>query len=198
MTDGYVGMFQRPLYPDPVTGVTFNEVGDGLEITWPIVISGVSSYYEVWASVGDINNYNLVGVVSNIELYSGQEYITIVDKSYEASTIIYYKIYHVSSGYYSTVLESGIALSYSVPDPTNLTVAVGMNQIALSWTNDDSRLLESVSVVHMSAAGQEDLVEVSGMEVFNGLSASFTYEVPTSELNLWHQFWISSVTRTTT
>jgi hypothetical protein len=190
-------MFWRQLWPDPVTGVTFNEVGDGLEVTWEVVPSGVSSEYEIWASVGDQNNYNLVGIVSNIEIASGLEYVTIVDKSYDASTTIYYKIYHKATGYYSTVLESGITLAYSVPDPTNLDLAVGLNQIALSWTNDESRLLEATSVVHMAASGQELLVEASGTEVFRGMAGAYTYEVPFSELDYWHQFWVSSITRTT-
>jgi hypothetical protein len=196
MSDGYIGLFKRPLYPDPVTGVSFNEVGDALEVSWNIVPSGVSSEYEVWSSVGDQNNYSIIATVSAVELYSGLDTITIVDQSYDASTTIYYKLYHKSTGYFSDVLESGITLSYTVPDPTNLNVAVGMNQIALSWTNDESRLLESVSVVHMAASGQEMLVEVSGTEVFNGMAAGYTHEVPTSELDYWHQFWVSSITRT--
>ena len=196
MSDGYIGVFQRPLYPEPVGGVTFNEVGDAMELTWYIVPSGVSSEYEVWSSVGDQNNYNLVAIISNVEIPSGQQSITVVDESYDASTIVYYKIYHKAVGYFSDPLESGIALTYSVSDPTNLDVAVGLNQIALSWTNDDSRLLEGVSIIHMAASGQELLVEVSGIEVFNGLAGAYTFEVSTSELGCWHQFWISSVTKT--
>lgn len=198
MSDGYIGLFKRPLYPDPVLGVTFNEVGDSLEVTWNIVASGVSSEYEVWSSVGDLNNYNLIATVSSIEIASGVESITIVDQSYDTSTVIYYKLYHKSTGYYSTVLESGIALAYSVPDPINLEVAVGLNQIALSWTNDESRLLESISVTHLSALDSGDLVEISGIEVFNGLAGAYTYEVLSTELEYWHQFWVSSETRTTT
>ena len=197
MSDGYVGMFQRELYPEPVESVSFNEVADSLELTWPVVISGVSSEYEIWSSVGDLNHFNLIGVVSNIEIASGLQYITIVDQSYETATTIYYRIYHKAKGYYSLVLESGIQLAYSVPDPTDLSVAAGVNQISLNWINDTSRLLDGVSIIHMAAADQGDLVEVSGIEVFSGLTTAYTYEVPTYELDLWHQFWISSVTRTT-
>jgi len=196
MSDGYIGLFKRPLYPDPVLGVSFNEVGDSLEVTWNIVPSGVSSEYEVWSSVGDLNNFNIIATISTIEIYSGLNTITIVDQSYNSATTVYYRLYHKSTGHYSDVLASGITLTYTVPDPTNLGVAVGMNQIALSWTNDESRLLESVSVVHMAASGQELLVEVSGAEVFNGLAGGYTHEVPTLELDYWHQFWVSSITRT--
>jgi hypothetical protein len=196
MSDGYIGLFQHPLYPNPVSGIAFNEVGDTLEITWNIMFSGVSSEYEVWSSVGDQNNYNLIATISNIEIPSGQQTITIVDESYDSSTIVYYKIYHKSIGYFSDPLESGLSLTYSVPDPTNLDVAVGINQIAMSWTNDESRLLESASVVHHSALSSGDLVEISGSEVFNGMAGSYTYEVFASELDYWHQFWVSSITRT--
>ena len=195
MSDGYIGVFQRPLYPDPVLGVSFNEDGDSLEITWNIVASGVSSEYEVWSSVGDTDNYSLIAIVSSIEISSGLESITVIDESYDAVTTVYYKLYHKATGYFSDPLESGIALAYSVPDPTNLEVAVGLNQIALSWTNDDSRLLDGVSIIHMAASGQELLVEVSGIEVFNGLAGAYTYEVLSTELEHWHQFWVSSVTK---
>ncbi len=195
MTDGYIGVFQRPLYPDPVAGVSFNEVGDSLEVTWDIVPSGVSSDYEVWSSVGDQNNYNLIATISNIEIPSGSESVTIVDESYDASTIIYYKVYHKSTGYFSDPLESGIALTYSVPDPTNLDVAVALNQVSLSWTNDISRLLAGVSIVHHAANNFGDLTESSGIELFDGTAGGFTYEVPSVDIDKWHQFWISSVTK---
>jgi hypothetical protein len=194
---GFTGLFWTPIHPNPVEGLSFNEVGDSLEITWPVVASGVSNEYEVWSSVGDQNNYNLVGIVNNIEIPSGSEYVTIVDKSYEAITTVYYKIYHKSTDYFSTPLESGIALTYSVPDPTNLEVSKGLNQLALSWTNNDSRLLEATSITHMSAVDPGDLVEISGVEIFLGLAAGYNYEVTTAGIELWHQFWVSSVTRTT-
>ncbi len=196
MTDGYIGVFQRPLYPDPVAGVSFNEVGDLLEVTWDIVPSGVSSDYEVWSSVGDQNNYDLIAIVNNMEIASGEESVTVVDESYDASTIIYYKLFHKSVGYYSDPLESGIALTYSVPDPTNLDVAVGLNQIALSWTNDTSRLLKSVKVTHDANEVEGNLSEGSSVEVFNGTAGGFTYEVLAADITKWHQFWISSITKT--
>ncbi len=70
-TPGFVGMFWQPLYPEPVTGLDFLEVEDTVEITWNIVPSGHSSEYEVWSSVGDQNNYNLIATISNIEIPSG-------------------------------------------------------------------------------------------------------------------------------
>jgi hypothetical protein len=94
-------------------------------------------------------------------------------------------------------LESGISLTYSVPDPTNFEAGVGLNQISLSWTNDESRLLEAVSVTHHSADEEGSLLEASGVEVFRGLAGGYTYEVPSSGIEDWHQFWASSITRTT-
>lgn len=196
---GITGLFWTPIYPEPVVGMTFNEVGDSLEVTWDVVragISGIEGDYEVWSSVGDQNNYNLIGKVNSIEVLSGLETITIVDQSYNAITDVYYQVYHSAFGYYSPVLESGIALTYSVPDPTNVEAGVGLNQISLAWTNDESRLLEAVSVVHHSADEEGNLLEASGVEVFRGLAGGYTYEVPSSGIEQWHQFWTSSITRT--
>ncbi len=201
-TPGFIGMFWQPLYPDPVTGLDFLEVADTVEITWDVapwdvISSGLSSEYEVWSSVGDQNNYNLIATINNVEIPSGSETITIVDETYDAIGTIYYKLYHISVGHYSNPLESGIALTYSVPDPTNLDVSVALNNISLSWTNDISRILAGVSIVHHAANNIGDLMESSGVELFNGTAGGFTYEVPEADIVKWHQFWISSVTRTT-
>ncbi len=196
-TPGFIGMFWQPLYPEPVTGLDFLEVADTVEITWDVVPSGQSSEYQVWSSVGDQNNYNLIATISNVEIPSGSETVTIVDESYDAIGTIYYKLYHISVGHYSQPLDSGIALTYSVPDPTNLDVSVALNSISLSWTNDISRILAGVSIVHHAANNLGDLMESSGVELFNGTAGAFTHEVPEENIFKWHQFWISSVTRTT-
>ena len=195
MSDGYIGIFQRPLYPDSVSGVVLTEIDNAVQITWDIIPSGVSSEYEVWSSVGDENNYQLISIISNVEIASGEESITIVDRTYDASTTVYYKIYHVATGHYSTVLQSGIELPYSVPDPSGLQIATGLNTITLDWVNPDDRLLDGTMVMHDSNSGIENLLESSSSLVFSGLASSYTYEVLFDEISYWHQFWVSSVTK---
>lgn len=196
MTDGYIGVFQRPLYPDPVSGVALTEIGNAVQLTWDVVPSGVSSSYEVWSSVGDENNYQLISLISNIEIASGEESITIVDRTYDASAMVYYRIYHVATGYYSTILSSGIQLTYAVPDPSGLQISTSLNTIGLDWVNPDDRLLAGTVVTHDSNAVEVNLLESNAIEVFSGLASTYTYEVAVSELEYWHQFWVSSITKT--
>ena len=196
VNDGYVGMFWRQLYPDPVASVGLAEIGNAVQITWDIVPSGVSSLYEVWSSVGDENNYQLISIISNVEIASGEESVTIVDRTYGASGMIYYKIYHVATGHYSTVLSSGIQLTYAVSDPSELQIAASLNTLTLDWVNPDDRLLDGTMVMHDSNSGIENLLESNSALVFSGLASTYTYEVPFDETYYWHQFWVSSITRT--
>jgi hypothetical protein len=196
MTDGYIGIFQRPLYPDPIDGVVLTEVADTMELTWDIVPSGVSSEYEVWSSVGSLDNFEIIAIVSTTELASGQQTITVVDNTYEAETDVYYKVYHKSVGYYSDPLQSGIAITYSVPDPTNLTYEEGYADFSLTFTPPTSRLWSHVEIYKDAQIASSGLNEGAALLVYSGKTSSFTYDIPDGDRDKYHQFWISSVTKT--
>jgi hypothetical protein len=199
-TPGFIGFFWQPLVPDPITGVTLNEVGDSVEITWDVIQaviqSGLSTEYEVWSSVGDQNNYNHIATVNNIEISSGLESVTVVDETYDAISTIYYKLYHISTGYYSNPLESGIALTYSVPDPTNLTYEEGYADFSLMLTPPTSRLWSHVEIYKDAQVIEGNLSEGAAVLVYSGKTSSFIYEIPGDDRDKYHQFWISSVTKT--
>lgn len=196
MTDGYIGIFQRPLYPDPVIGVSVSEISDTVEITWNVVPSGVSSEYEVWSSVGNETNYELIAIVSNTEIASGQQTITVIDDTYDTIDTTYYKIYHKSVGYYSEPLNSGITTTYSVSDPTNLTYESGYADFSMSFTPPTSRLLSHIEIYKDAQVVASGLNEGAAALVYSGKTSNYIYDIPENDRNKYHQFWISSVTKT--
>ena len=74
-------------------------------------------------------------------------------------------------------------------------VTAGVTDIKLSWTNNESRLLAGVLIKHDENADDTQLSESNAVQVFSGLAGSFVYTVDTSNPNNFHQFWVSSLTK---
>jgi len=195
MADGYAGIFIRQNIPSQPAGLTLVQNGDIVQITWNVNSNEDIASYEVWSSVGNNTDFKLLTTIPKTE-FAGQATITFIDDTFNRATTIYYRIHAVYTYNYSPVLTGNITVNYQVPDPIDLVVEPGVNDIKLSWKNNDSRLLEGVQIKMDKNADDTQLDETNAVQVYSGMAGSYTYAVDSADTNLWHQFWISSITRT--
>lgn len=192
----FAGYYKRVNIPDAPTNLQLTEVDDKVEVEFDLSDSPDIDYYEIWSSVGGETDYALIATISKDEIDPEDESVSIIDETYDTVTTIYYKVFAIYQGNYSASLDGNIVLAYSVPDPTSLTVKAETTSFTINYVRSTNRLLESVLITKDAQTNSGDLDEGNATEIYEGLASGYTYEIPVDDYTKWHQFWISSVTRT--
>lgn len=182
--------------PAAPTNLNLIEYADYIEISFdlPVDRSNVS-HYEIWASVGDESDYNLIDVIQDADIDGVTTSIAVKDDSYDRKTTIYYKVYSSHNGIKSTALAGSITSNQDVPDPTNLQVVSELHTFKIEYDLPKDRRLEKVRIKVDANADDTLLSETNATVVYEGLSDNFTYQIPDANLDLFHQFWVESVTK---
>lgn len=182
--------------PEAPANLTLSEVGSTVNVQFdlPSVRENISEY-EIWRSVGDETDYNLVDTVRDGEIAGAETTYTFVDDSYEANTTIYYKVMSNHSGVRSATITDFITPVNTIADPTNLKVIADIHNYKVEYDVPEDRRLDSVIVKVDQASDTVSLDYANATQVYQGTSDNFTYEIPESDKDLYHKFWVESVTR---
>ena len=155
--------------------------------------SGEVHRYEVWSSVGSTTNYNLIGVINEYNVSSSYQ---IVDDTFNKNDTMYYSVYSLRHGKYSTALAGNITVTGNVADVSNMRVMDSLEGFHLEWALPNDNRLQQVEVNVDSATTLGGLSEGASTNFYTGLTEHTFYEVPEADANKFHQFWIYTITRT--
>lgn len=173
------------VYPSAPTLVSKATNGDGVQITFN---QSNGQYYEIWSSVGNATDYALVG---KVDPNSVAAQMTFIDSTMNTnSATIYYRIYAINKGVYGPPLEFSHSFSWSSPDivPTSNVL---MDLVIVTWEKPQSRLVKGFIVKLHSSSGTPSYA--SATQVANTTNTMFVYNVPRTQLDYNHEFWIEPV-----
>jgi hypothetical protein len=190
----FSGSFSGSFYttPSPPTNLSLTQE-DGTVVVQFTSASGDINRYEVWSSVGDENNYNLIGALNEDNFTAS---IQITDDTFNKNDTIYYSIYSLNHGKYSDSLTGNITVTGDVANVTDMRVMEALHGYHLEWTLPNDNRLQQVNVKVDSSTTLAGLSEANSTTFHSGLTEHTFYEVPEADANKYHQFWIDSVTRT--
>ncbi len=174
--------FVSPSAPTLVSKATN---GDGIQITFN---QSNGQYYEIWSSVGNATDYALVG---KVDPNSVAAQMTFIDSTMNTnSATIYYRIYAINKGVYGPPLEFSHSFSWTAPDivPTSNVL---MDLVIVTWEKPQSRLVKGFIVKLHSSSGTPSYA--SATQVANTTNTMFVYNVPRTQLDYNHEFWIEPV-----
>ena len=177
------------------TNLVLTEATDTVEVEFDVSADDNANKYEIWSSIGDESEYALIAEIKAEDITKPST-IKIIDRFYDRKTTIYYKVFACYNDNRSDVLSGNKTLTYSVSDPSTLECANSVEGLALTWTPPTSRLLDYIEVKKDANTVKENLSEGSAVTVYQGKGNSYTYPVPSADWNKWHQFWVSSITKT--
>ena len=178
--------------PSSPTNLSLTEVGDTVQISFDEGETGCESY-EVWMSESGNTDYSLISIINKDDISST---MSVVDSTYVYKTTLYYKIYAIKNGKYSSSLDGNIALSNSVGDVTGLYTVERGDSYFLSWKNPEDRRLDKVQIKVDKQTSSGSLSESNATLVYEGLIDQYEYEVSQTDVNKYFQFWVYTVTKT--
>ena len=190
----FSGSFSGSFYttPSPPTNLSLTQE-DGTVVVQFTSASGDINRYEVWSSVGDENNYNLIGALNEDNFTAS---IQITDDTFNKKDTIYYSVYSLNHGKYSDSLTGNITVTGDVANVTDMRVMEALHGYHLEWALPNDNRLQQVNVKVDSSTTLAGLSEANSTTFYSGLAEHTFYEVPEADANKYHQFWIDSVTRT--
>ncbi len=178
--------------PSAPTNLVLTQVGGTVTVEFDSA-SGEVHRYEVWSSVGDTTNYNLIGVINEDNVTATME---VVDDTFNRNATIYYSVYAIRHGKYSTALSGNVTVTGNVADVTGMRVMEALEGYHLEWTLPNDNRLQQVEVNVDSADTLGGLSEGASSTFYTGIAEHTFYEVPEADANKFHQFWIYAITRT--
>jgi len=150
--------------------------------------SSGADYYEIWSSVGNNTDFGLVGKVDPSSVSST---MTFTDATFNTNSgTIYYRVYGIQKGIYSSPLEFNHSFSWSAP-AISIKASSVLDFILLSWEPVESRLVKGYRIKHHATSGTPS--SSSATTIATTANSTFAYSVPAGELNLNHEFFIEPV-----
>lgn len=183
--------------PEEVSNVSLAEVGANVEVTFDLPAKRENiSKYEIWRAYGEDGVFKLVGIMEDDEIEADAATATFVDEDLDRIGLIKYKVYSVNNGIRSKAVAGEITTVNEVGDPTNLQVVATSDYYDIRFDLPrDKRLKEIVVKVDMGE-DEEALSEENAVEIYRGLSDNLTYVIPEPDMDKFHQFYVTAVTRT--
>ena len=150
--------------------------------------------YEIWrAETTASNPFGLIGLIKQDSIVADSN--NIADATYTISGSVFYKIFAVKNGIYSSPLSGSIDTVYGCTEASALRVFADTNRYYLSYTIPDDPRFDSVQIKVDNNAVFGSLDEATAVLCYNGGNSHYIYEVSASDLNNFHQFWVYTITR---
>ena len=176
--------------PDAPTNLSLLEVDDTVEITFDI---SDGEWIEVYSSYESADNFNLVSRVAASEWTGSPK---IVDESFNRKTTIYYRVYSVRVGIPSAALTGNVVLANDASDVTNLVVTDSVDHFIIEYDLPTENTFSHVTITRHADAVGGNLSEGSATQIYSGTNGHVYYSVLDADIGKYHQFWVTTVTRT--
>ncbi|MDP5273677.1 hypothetical protein [Chengkuizengella axinellae] len=178
--------------PSPPQNLRLQEILDEVQITFDESSSSNVTHYEVWSSIGDDTSYGLISVINQDEVNGST---TVLDSSYASKTTVYYKVVAVAPAHKSTEITGSISLQNTVGNPANLLITPEFDSYFIRYDLPRDRRLSHIEIKCHAVSDVNSLNESNATLIYSGLSDSFIYDIKENDLDKYHQFWVSSITR---
>ncbi len=180
--------------PAAPTSIVLTETTGTVEVQFDRSTSTDEDRYEVWRSItGASTGFALIGIVKTDSISST---MVLVDSVYGINDPLYYRIYAVRRGVYSTALTGNTTPTGSVADVSSLSVSVDLNSFILEWRNPSDHRLNYIEIKVHAHVSSGSLSEGSASVCYQGLDENFTYVIPAADREKYHKFWVYTITRT--
>jgi len=181
--------------PDALAGLETTEVDDYVVIEITGSTTSDTDTLEIWASQEAFDSgFNLIGKIDKASL---ADYMVIYDDSYTRKSQIWYRGYAIKTGKYSTVTNSNLTPSNDVSGVTNMHVVSEDDKIFIEYDLPNDRRLEEIEIWHDASLTLGGLSYGSSKKCYSGgIRDNYVYEIVSTELNHYHQFWVNTITRT--
>ena len=186
------------IVPSSPTNITFTEVDDVLNVSFNTVVDEPIDTYEVWASYETDGDYGIISDIDNDDILtaSPSTVVTVSDQNITSQGTTYYKIYAVHQGVRSIPLTGDYTVIRTVSETgLNFEVQPMATSFILTYEIPDDRMLAYMKITHEARPTATGFNEANSVEVYRGLADTFIYEIESAELEHYHQFWLSAVTR---
>jgi hypothetical protein len=165
-------------------------VGETIEIAFSQSSTPGVDYYQVWSAVGSGGSYGMIAHVPQEDVASS---MTVIDATFDVSDTMYYKVYAVKSGIYSTAGTINRAFSSAALDVSNMSVVNLNTAYYIQYEMPDSRFVDHVEIYMDAEASAANLTRTGATLVYSGNNTSYMYKIGANDLNKYHQFWVEVV-----
>jgi len=166
-------------------------VGETIEITFSESSTPGVDYYQVWSAVGSsTGSYGMIAHVPQEDVASS---MTVIDATFSVSDTMYYRVYAVKSGIYSTAGTANRAFSAAALDVANMSVVNLNTAYYIQYEMPDSRFVDHVEIYMDAEATASNLTRTGATLVYSGNNTSYMYKIGANDLDKYHQFWVEVV-----
>jgi hypothetical protein len=165
-------------------------VGETIEITFAQSSTPDVDYYQVWSAVGSGGSYGMIAHVPQEDVASS---MTVIDATFDVSDTIYYRVYAVKSGIYSTAGTINREFSSAALDVSNMSVVNLNTAYYIQYEMPDSRFVDHVEIYMDAEASAANLTRTGATLVYSGNNTSYMYKIGANDLDKYHQFWVEVV-----
>lgn len=181
--------------PAPPTNLSLTENGDKVDISFDKSVDSDVDAYELWTSIDGQVSFKIIGSWPT-DLIPGTSNITFEDGTYSVKTTVYYRVYAIRNGNFSSALTGNIALSDDVQDVDGLTVTtIPPGAFYIAWKNPDDSRLDYVEIKVHADAVEGNLSEGSATVAWRGTEESYLYQIAAGDEAKYHKFWVYTITR---
>lgn len=182
---------RAPNNPSITSTTTVNET---IEIVFAASTSGdhvAATSYEVWSDGGTGSDYSLIAKIPYNDIASS---MSVVDSSFDDSGTIAYRVYAIKNGVYSTASTTTHSFSMPSLDVSNMSVVADTTNYYIQYDMPDTRFLDHVEIYMDAEASSSNLTRTGATLVYSGTSDSYMYNISSSDMEKYHQFWVEVVT----
>ncbi len=166
-------------------------VGETIEITFSESSTPGVDYYQVWSAVGSsTGSYGMIAHVPQEDVASS---MTVIDATFSVSDTMYYRVYAVKSGIYSTAGTANRAFSAAALDVANMSVVNLNTAYYIQYEMPDSRFVDHVEIYMDAEATASNLTRTGATLVYSGNNTSYMYKIGANDLDKYHQFWVEVI-----
>ena len=147
--------------------------------------------YEVWSDGGTGTDYSLIAKIPYNDIASS---MSVVDSSFDDSGTIAYRIYAIRHGAYSTAATTTRVFSMPTLDVSSMSVIPDTNNYYIQYELPTTRFLDHVEIYKDVETTSSALSRTGAALVYSGNNASYKYNIGSSDMDKYHQFWVEVVT----
>ena len=147
--------------------------------------------YEVWSDGGTGSDYSLIAKIPYNDIASS---MSVVDSSFDDSGTIAYRVYAIRHGAYSTAATTTRAFSMPTLDVSSMSVIPDTNNYYIQYELPSTRFIDHIEIYKDVETTSAALARVGAALVYSGNNTSYKYNISSSDMDKYHQFWVEVVT----
>ena len=147
-------------------------------------------HYEVHSDGATGSDYFLIARIPPEDIASS---MSVVDASFDDSGTVAYRVYAVKNGVYSSPATTTRSFSMPSLDVSNMSVVPDTNSYHIQYNLPNTRFLDHVEIYVDAETSNSNLARSGASLIYSGSNPSFKYNISSSDMEKYHQFWVECV-----